>query len=139
MQRGGKMRAGMIVAIFGIIIVIAALVVLYLYDYMRIDYSTVDHIKTMQRGPNTFSDLSGDIGVSGVEDIGYTVEGEYDLLIYYGKQRITVSPKAFNDADYRNALESIGIKIYTHVNDDGTILYRVTYWGEDVDRYTLTN
>lgn len=133
------MRAQVIVALVGIVLVVAALILLYLYDYNRLDYSTINHIKELQVAPNSFTDLSGDIGVQSVNDVGFEVEGEYNMSIYYGKQVIKVPPTAFKSDEFRSRLEEIGIKIYHHVNDDGSIIYRVTYWGEDTEEYSLVS
>ena len=137
MNRGQRMGAQVIVALIGIALVVVALVALYWFDYTRIDYSAINHIKELQIAPNNFSDLSGDIGVSSVDDIGYKIEGDYNLSIYYGKQVIKVPPTAFKSEDFRKRLKEIGIEMFHHVNEDGSILYRVTYWGEATEEYSL--
>lgn len=137
MNRGQRVRGQMLAAILGLVIVIGALVALYIYNYVRIDYAAINHIKELQVSPNHFNDLSGDIGVESVNDLGYKVLGDYNLLIYYGQQVIKVQPNAYRSEDYRRALKEVGIEIFHHVNDDGTILYRVTYWGEPIDEYAL--
>ena len=139
MNRGAKMRYGVIVALFGLFLGLGSLVALYVFTAGRIDYSTINHIKDMQRGPNSFHDLSGDIAVSSADDVGYKVDGEYSLTIYYGKQIIHISPNAFKSEEFRSKIGEIGIKLYHHVNEDGSILYKVTYWDEDIDEYVYVN
>lgn len=137
MNRGQRMRAQVILALVSIVFVVAILIAIYVFTSMRIDYSAVEHIKSLQLGPNNFADLSGDIGVTSANDLGYTVEGEYHIMIYYGKQVIKVPPTAFESKEFRTALKGIGIEIFHHVNDDGSILYKVTYWGEPIDEFSL--
>lgn len=122
-----------------LIMVIAALVALYVYPYSRVDMSVIEYIEQLQRGPNEFSDLAGDINVESVDDIGFIVNGDYNINIHYGDQIIEMNKNCFESAEYISALGRIGIKVFTHVNDDGTILYKVTYWDEEVDEYSLVN
>lgn len=139
MNRGQRMRAQVILALVSIVFVVALLVFIYMFTSMRIDYTAIDHIESLQLGPNSFADLSGDIGVSSVDDLGYTVEGEFHLMIYYGKQVIKVPPPAYESEEFRAALKKIGIEIFHHINDDGSILYKVTYWGEPIDKFSLVS
>lgn len=139
MNRGQRMRAQVILALVSIIGVAGLLIAIYMFTYSRIDYTAIDHIESLQKGPNSFADLSGDIGVTSVDDLGFTVEEDYHLIIYYGKQVIKVPPAAFESTEFRDALKRIGIEIFHHVNDDGSILYKVTYWGEPIDKFSLVS
>lgn len=131
-----RARVGIVVAFIMFVIVCCVIGYLYMWSTYSPDYSAINHIKTNMRGPNIFSDLSNDIDVDGPDDIGFIVKGEYHLEIHYGKQIITVTRNCFFDEKYKAALAEIGIEIKYHVNDDGSIMYRVTYWDDVVDEYT---
>lgn len=135
MQNKRARSAIIAAAVVFLLAVIALVLIFYKVDFTE-DYSAINHIKKLQKGANHFSDVGNDIDVSGPEDIGYIVKGELDLEIYYGKQRISVHRKSFSNAKYKQALADIGIEIKFHENDDGTYIYRVTYWGTPVDEYS---
>ena len=139
MNRGKQFGVYAIVTLLFIVICGACLLGLYAYTNYGIDYSSIDHIRGYLVAPNKFLDLSGDIAVKSADDIGFKVEGEYNIIIYYGKQVIKVPPTAFESAEFRSALSEIGIRIFHHVNDDGTILYKVTYWDVPVDEYSIVS
>ena len=120
-------------ASFCLLAVMAALVGFYLYmDYFRVDTSTIDYLEQAQTSNFKFSDLSGDIGVESIDDIGYVVEGPYQINIHYGRQRIKVNQQCFKSKEYMEALKRIGIVIKTHENEDGSVVYKVTCWKQDV-------
>lgn len=134
------MKRSQIAAAFIVMILVAGILVgLYVYMSVRVDTSTVDYIKQMQRGPNNFLDLANDINVSSADDIGYQPKGRYSINIYYGDQIIEMNKNCFKDSSYKKKLKEIGIEVLTHENEDGSVLYRVTYWGEPVDEYSLVN
>lgn len=131
------MKSRILIALLGLIIVIAALVGLYIYSSQRIDYSSIDYIKKMQKGHNEFLDLANDIGVSSADDLGYRVNGEYDITIFYGQQTIEVNRSAFESAEFRERLAAIGVEIKSKKLDDGSVKYRVTYWDDVIDEFDL--
>lgn len=134
-----RIRYAIVLAFIVLLLLIVVLVCIYGYSKYHVDYSAIEHIKMSQKGPNNFSDLAHDIDVSGPDDIGFIVKGEYDIEIHYGKQIISMHRKCFSDAKYKQALAEIGIEVKYHVNDDGTILYKVTYWGTEVDEYSMVS
>lgn len=129
-----KYRIG--VAVFGLMLGIGALVGLYIYSMQRIDYSAIDYIKEMQTGQNEFLDLANDIGVKSADDLGYRVNSDYNLTIFYGQQTIEVSRAAFESEEFRERLKQIGVEIKSKTSDD-SIKYQVTYWGVPIDRFDL--
>lgn len=129
-----KYRIG--VAVFGLMLGIGALVGLYIYSTQRIDYSAIDYIKEMQTGQNEFLDLANDIGVKSADDLGYRVNSDYNLTIFYGQQTIEVSRAAFESEEFRERLKQIGVEIKSKTSDD-SIKYQVTYWGVPIDRFDL--
>ena len=131
-----KVKTQIAIAAVGLFIAAAAFIALYIYQGQRVDMSTIEHILTLQKGPNDFLDLANDIGVESSDDIGFIVEGEYDINIHYGRQIIEMNSNCFMSEEFRQGLERIGILVYTHENEDGSILYKVTYWGEEVDQYS---
>lgn len=135
------MRARIAISVTALFLAIGALVGAYYYmTFVRIDTAAIEHIKDAQRKPNDFNDPSGDINVSSVDDIGYVVKGDYLLDIHYGRQVISMNKKCFENKEFRNKLGEIGIKVFTHVDDKTqNILYKVTYWDEDVDQYSKVN
>lgn len=131
-----KIKTQIVLAALGLFIVIVALVGLYVYQNNRVDMSTIEYIQSMQKGPSDFLDLANDINVSSADDVGFIVNSEYNINIHYGSQILEMNRKCFMSEQYRKGLEKIGILVYTHVNEDGSILYKVTYWGEEVDQYS---
>ena len=132
-----KIRTQILLAFLGLLLVIAALIGVYVYQSTYVNTSTIEYIYSMQKSPNKFLDLANDINVSSVDDIGFIVNGEYNINIHYGSQIIEMNKNCFNSDAYRNELSKIGIKVFTHVNEDSSVLYRVTYWDEDVDQYSF--
>ena len=133
-----RMRREMFAAFVMLVLVVGAIIGIYYYmDYVRVDYRVLDYIYQFQTEKFTFSDIGGDISVESVNDIGYSIEGYKRLQIYYGKQRIKVNKHCFDDQQFRQKLGKIGIVIKTHENDDGTLLYKVTCWDEEIDCYSL--
>lgn len=118
-----------------LIITVALLVVGYMYLTLTPDTSAIEHIQKLQKGPNDFIEVGNDIHVQSADDIAYKVTGEDFLLIYYGDQVITVTPKCFSDAKFMSALKKVGIVIETHKEEGKETLYRVTYWGTPVVKY----
>lgn len=131
-----RIRKEILILVIGLFLILGVLAYLYYQSMFGIDYSAIDHIKESQKGPNNFSDLANDIAVTGVDDIGFIVKGEYDLEIHYGRQIIAMHRKCFSDAKYKKALSEIGIEVKFHVNEDKTIQYLVTYWGDEVEEYS---
>lgn len=131
-----KIKSQIIIAALAFTLCTAGLVGVYYYTENRIDMSAIEHIAGFQVAPNEFVDLANDIGVESSEDLGFLVKSDYNIIIYYGKQIIKMNPNCFASQEYRNALEEIGINVYTRESDDGTIEYMVTYWGEAIEQYT---
>lgn len=133
-----QMRSQIISALFILLIVLAGLGGLYFYMTNRIDYSTIDYIKECQRGPNSFSDLANSINVQSVNDVGYQVKGKYHINIMYGDMVIDVPKPAFFDDEFIRRIGEIGIEYKFKENEEtGEVKYRVTYWGEVCDEYSL--
>jgi len=124
------------VAVVGLIACVGALILLYGYTSQRVDTSVIDYISQLQTSPNKFIDVSGDIGVSSANDIGYLVNSDYNIVIYYGKQVIEMNRNCFNNEVYRNKLAEIGVRVYTKTTEDGIVDYKVTYWDVEVERFS---
>ena len=132
-----KIGRNIVFAAIAMLMVIVVLISIYLYDYTRIDYTTIDYIKSLQKGPSNFLDLSGDIGVKSIDDLGFEVKGEYDLLIHYGRQVIKVNKQCLDSEEWVNKASGIGLKVYTKVSEEtGKRLYRVTYWDDKVEQWS---
>lgn len=132
-----KISRNIVFAAIAFMFVVFALILVYLYDYTRIDYSSIDYIEGLQKGPSNFLDLSGDIGVESAEDLGYEVKGEFDILIHYGKQVIRVNKQCLDSEEWNRRAAKIGIKVYTKISEEtGERLYQVTYWGEKITRWS---
>ncbi|MCM1215072.1 MAG: hypothetical protein NC548_11195 [Lachnospiraceae bacterium] len=131
------MKRNIIVVFIGICIVCAALIGIYWWMYVRIDYAAIDYIKSMQRGANNFSDLAGDIGVTDINDLGFEVKGKFDILIHYGKQVIRCNKNCLNSKEWKQKAKAIGIEVKFRINKDESIDYRVTYWGEPIQEWSL--
>lgn len=131
-----NVKIQIVAAVLGLFIVVSTFLALYIYQGQRVDMSAIEHILSLQKGPNDFLDLANDINVESVDDIGFIVEGEYDINIHYGSQVIEMNSNCFTSKEFRQGLERIGILVYTHENDDGSILYRVTYWGDEAEQYS---
>lgn len=130
------LRAKIPLCVAALVIVLGACCCLYYYTSVRVDTSSIEYIKSMQKGPNEFLDLANDINVESADDIGYIVNGEYSINIYYGDQVIEMNRNCFSSSEYRDALASIGIRVLSKKLDDGSILYKVTYWDEPVVELT---
>ncbi len=118
-------------------LVFGSLIGIYMYmSYYRVDTSTIEYIEQFQTGKYIFNDLANDIGVESIDDIGYKVNGDYAINIYYGKQIIEMNQACFKSDKFREALGKIGIKVLTHEDEDGTILYKVTSWDDEVKEYS---
>lgn len=140
MDSGKKLKQSLFVALFGLSCAVLALVGIYFYMSYRIDTSGIEHIKNVQVGPGQFNDPSGDVKVESAADIGYIIKGPYRIVIKYGNQTIEMNKRCFKSEEYKTALASIGIKVLTHYNeDDDTVLYKVTYWGTEVDEYVIAD
>lgn len=132
------LKRNIVVAFIGLLFMVVVIIGIYYWMYVRIDYSAIDYIKTMQRGANRFSDLAGDIGVESVNDLGFEVKGDYDLLIHYGRQVIKVNKQCLESKEWRQRVGAIGIRIYSkELEDTGEIVYKVTYWDEPIEEWTL--
>ena len=132
-----KMKHNIVIATIGFILVVLCLVALYLFEYARIDYSTIDYIKSMQKSANNFLDLSGDIGVTSYEDLGFEQKSDYDLLIHYGKQVIKVNKWCLESTAWRNRVGAIGLKVYSRVDPETDKReYRITYWDEEIEQWS---
>ena len=134
-----KIKNQIIVAAFGLVVAVAAIIGIFLYMNNHIDYSAIDYITDNQRGPNSFSDIAGQINVHSANDLGYQVKGDYHILIFYGSMNIDVPKTAFFDSEFNQRLAKIGIVIKYRVKEDGTIQYRVTYWDEVIDQYSTVS
>lgn len=129
-----------IIAAISFLLVAGVAGAIWYYQSTAVDYTTVRFIKQYQKSRNNFNDISGMINVEGVDDIGYTIEGDMNLRIKYGDQTIKVTPKAFADNQFLTELAGIGIEImYRTDPDTGKLQYRVTYWGEPVSLYQVIN
>lgn len=131
------MKRNIILTFLGMCIVCVVLVVIYWWMFVRIDYAAIDYIKTMQKGPGKFSDLAGDIGVESVEDLGFEVKGKLNILIHYGKQVIRVNKNCLDSKEWRAKAKAIGIEVKFRIDDDGNYRYRVTYWGDPIQEWSL--
>ena len=125
-------KCNIAIAFVGLLLGCALLVGIYFYMFVRIDYSSIDYIYSFQKGAYVFSDLAGDIGVDSIDDLGFEVKGEYNLVIHYGRQIIKVNKNCFESEEFHRRIKLIGLEIKTHTNEDGTILYRVESWGEPI-------
>lgn len=132
-----KIKQNIVLAFIGLLLVVGVLVAIYMWDYTRIDYSTIDYIRGLQKAPNNFLDLSGDIDVHSYEDLGYEVKGEYDILIHYGKQIVKVNKQCLESDEWRSRVGEIGIKVYSRLDEEtGERLYRITYWNNDIEEWS---
>lgn len=130
------LRAKIPLCVAALVLVLGACCGLYYYTSVRVDTSSIEYIKSMQKGPNEFLDLANDINVESADDIGYIVTGEYSLNIHYGDQVIEMNRNCFSSSEYHDALASIGIRVLSKKLDDGSIIYKVTYWDEPVVELT---
>lgn len=131
------MKRNIIVTFVALCLVCAVLIGIYWWMYVRIDMSAIDYIKTMQKGPNNFSDLAGDIGVQSIEDLGFEVKGKLNILIHYGKQVIRVNKNCLNSSEWKTKAKQIGIEVKFKIDDEGEYHYRVTYWGDPITEWSL--
>ena len=131
-----KIRVQIVLAAIAFFVVMGLLVALYFYTDNRVDTSTIDYIKGMMKGKNEFLDLANDINVESVDDVGFVVRGRYKIDIHYGDQVIEMNSNCFEDEDYRKALSGIGIEVKSRLNDDDTVQYLVTYWGEKCEQWS---
>ncbi len=132
-----QMRSQIIAVVFILFIVIGLLAGLYFYMNNRIDYSSIDYIKGCQRGPNNFSDLAGSINVHSADDVGYKINGKYNIDIMYGDMVINIPKPAFFDEEFIQRVGEVGIEYkYKEDPETGLVQYRVTYWGEPIDEYS---
>lgn len=132
------MKRNIVVVFIGFLFVCACLIGIYWWMAVRIDYAAIDYIKTMQRGPNNFSDLAGDIGVTSIDDLGFEVKGDFDVLIHYGKQVIRVNKNCLNSDEWKRKVAAIGIEVKFKLDEDGHVeKYRITYWGEPITEWSL--
>lgn len=131
-------KRNILVAFLGLMLVCLALAALYFYEFYRIDYSAIDYIESLQKGPGNFLDLAGDIGVTSADDLGYEIKGRYNIVIHYGKQIIKMNTRCFKSDEYKDRIKRIGLEVKTHDTKDenGTILYRITYWGEEIELWS---
>ena len=130
-------KTRILVPTIGILLLVTILLGMLFYMHLKVDYSSIDHIKELQKSPNEFNDLSGDIDVHSYEDLGFIVNSRYNISIYYGRQIIEMNPSCFKSEEYRERLCEIGIKVYTRVSEEtGNVEYKVTYWGDEIDQFT---
>ena len=131
-------RKQLILASIALLLVVSALVGIYVYSaYFNVSTASIDYISSMQKGKNKFQDMAGDINVKSVEDIHYKVNSDWNIVIKYGDQYITMNHAAFRNSKYRAKLSNIGIHVYTHVNADKTVEYKLTYWDDPVEEYSI--
>lgn len=132
------LKRNIIITFIGLLFVSLCLILIYWWMFVRIDYAAIDYIKTMQRGPNNFSDLAGDIGVESIDDIGFEVKGKFDILIHYGKQVIRCNKSCLESQEWKTKAKAIGIEVKFKLDEDGNVVaYRVTYWGDPVQEWSL--
>lgn len=131
------MKNKIIAASVCLVLSIFTIVALYVYLTYRIDYSAINHIKKAQIGANKFADMADDISVESVDDIYFIVRSKFDIQIHYGKQIINMNLTCFKSDEFHERLSEIGIEVKFREKDDGTIEYRVTYWGEKVEEKAL--
>lgn len=132
-----KISRNIILCFTGFLFVVFLLIALYMWDYTRIDYSTIDYITGLQKGPGNFLDLSGDIDVHSVDDLGFEVKGEYDIILHYGRQVIKINHQCLMNEEWRQRVGKIGIKVYSKLDDKtGERKYRVTYWDESIEEWS---
>ena len=124
------LKRNIAVASNGFLLVVLALIGIYVYMNFRIDTSSMEYIRQFQKGAFNFIDLANDIGVSSIDDIGYEVKGKYNILIHYGKQVIKVNERCLRSEDFKAKASAIGLKILTHENEDGTVMYKITCWDQ---------
>lgn len=128
-----KIGYKILICVFGILLMTIGIILVNYTLSSSPDVSTIKHIRETIKN----DDIAGEIGVSSADDIGFYVKGEYNILIYYGRQTINVTRKAFFSKEYREELSTIGIEIQYRVDEEtGEILYRVLYRGTPVDQYS---
>ena len=131
-------RKQLIIASVAFLVMVAILVGIYVYvSYFNVNTSSIDYIYSMQTGQNKFRDLAGDINVKSADDIHYKVNGDWNIIIQYGDQYIAMNHAAFRSEDYRAKLAKIGIHVYTHVDAKDIIEYKVTYWDDPIEEYSI--
>lgn len=130
------LRAKIPLCVAALMIVLGACCALYYYTSVRVDTSTIEYIESMQKGPYEFLDLASDINVESVDDIGYIVKGEYQIVIHYGDQVIEMNRNCFGNSSYHDALGKIGLKVLSKKLDDGSVVYKVTCWNEPVTEWS---
>lgn len=131
------MRIKQQIAFAVILLSLAVTIFLGLYWYLatRVDTSTIDYIYSFQKGAYHFNDLSDDIDVDSIDDLGFEVKGEYELVIHYGKQVIKVNKQCLDSKEFHQKLERIGLVIKHKVLEDGTILWRIESWDEPITEW----
>ena len=130
-----QLKRNIAIAFIGLMLGVVAIVVIYFYTYLRIDYSAIDYIYSFQKGAFKFNDLANDIGVTSIDDLGFEVKGDYDIIIHYGKQVIKVNKNCLDSKEFHQRISRIGLDIKSHTNEDGTILYRIECWGEPIEQW----
>lgn len=129
-----------VIAMLGLLVCVAAVGFIYWYMNNGLDYSAIEQIESVQKGPNHFQDLAGTVNVESADDIGYQIKDEMYLNILYGDLVIKVPPAAFESEEFMSRLKKVGIEIQYRTNPDtGKLQYRVTYWGTPVDCYAIVN
>ena len=131
------LKRNIIITFIGLCFICVCLIGIYWWMYIRIDYAAIDYIKTMQKGPNNFSDLAGDIGVEDINDLGFEVKGKLNILIHYGKQVIRVNKNCLASEEWKRKAKAIGIVVKFKVDEDGNYQYRVTYWDDPITEWSL--
>ena len=128
-------KRNIVVAFVGLVLVCTVLVLLYVYLFYRIDYSSIDYLESFQRGHFVFNDLANDIGVKSIDDLGHEVKSDYNIVIHYGKQVIQVNRRCLESPEFHKRIARIGLVIKSHKNEDGSMLYRIECWGEPLEQW----
>lgn len=122
-----------VAAMFTVLTVIAIIAFsIFWYKDHYMDYTSINRIYELQRGQNKFDDYSQEIQVKDETSIYYKVERDR-ILLYYGRQLITLPRNLINDKDEKlmTSLDAIGIKV-DHRVVEKEHQYRITYWGKPV-------
>lgn len=130
-----KIRSQIIFAFILLLGGVLLLVALYMYMYTRIDYTTIDYLKNMQKGAFTFTDLSDDIDVDSIDDLGFEVKSENNIVIHYGRQIIQVNRRCLESAEFHERIAGIGLVIKHKTDEEGVVHYRIECWGEPVEEW----
>lgn len=125
------------IIVIGIVVLLAGVGVAGLWFYLgrKPDTSVLEDIADKLK----HNDISNEVNCRSVDDCGFEVKGEYNIVLKYGDMRIIISRAAFFDEEFNARLADIGIKIQYRSDDNGVIQYRLTYYGETITEYSILN